>query len=95
MKYKNTVEMWHKIGEFADFLVQFSKFNEQLLSHECIYYDFDSQASEEECCNFTIKREKDFNSSEECWKCSFYTTLPDSEHKAKENPRTEKKGKKK
>ena len=68
--FKNDLEMWHEVKEFSKVLERLAEFNEIRLINLCRFYEWDSDASEEYCYNCAIIRKKDFNSKEECWKCS-------------------------
>ena len=70
MQYKNDLEMWHKY--VAEHLKKTARFQEIRLINQCIHYFFDNEAFEEYCKCPKIKREKDFNSENECWNCEFY-----------------------
>lgn len=71
---KNDLEMWHLFAEFAEEFREVFKYNEIQLIKLCKSYSYDNEACEEYCSNSRIRRTKDFNSQEECWKCPHYQT---------------------
>jgi len=64
--------MWHKFKEFAEWLTFVAGSKEQTLYSQCKFYSYDDDAFEESCNCPKIKRKKDFDASEECWRCLFY-----------------------
>ncbi len=80
MRFKNDLEMWHRMGEFARHLNVVAGHSENKLIRRCKYYEYDSGAAEEICrCPSTKweggfptgKLTTDFHSSDECYKCEF------------------------
>lgn len=73
MKHKNSdLGMWHGFRVMADHLQFVAQTEEQKLYSTCESYHYDDSAYEEECSQEKIMRKKDFDASEECWKCKFY-----------------------
>lgn len=72
MKFKSDLEMWHKIGEFAETLKKVAMFQENSEIRECKFYEFD-EAFEEHCHNpkRTDLAQNDHFSKNECWKCPY------------------------
>lgn len=71
MEFQNDLEMWHKYREMAEHFVKTAKFQENHLINKCVHYIFDD-VFEEYCRCRKIKRDGDFDSKNECWKCGFY-----------------------
>ena len=71
MEHKNDLELWHMFTIFAKKLIEVAQFNEMLLIHCCQYYHI-NETFEEYCKCPDIKRDKDFKSEKECYKCSFF-----------------------
>ena len=61
----------HERVEKARDLVKFLAYLELTEIPECRFYRWDNAACEEYCSHPLIRREKDFDSKQECWKCDF------------------------
>ena len=75
MKFKHDLEMWHMFKEFAERLKEVAEFSEIRLINLCKNYKWDGEASEEYCHHPDIRREGDFDSKNECWKCPYFGSL--------------------
>lgn len=72
-KFRNgDLGMWHNFGVMAEHLQFVAQAEEQNLYSKCESYHYDDSAYEEECSQEKITRKKDFDASDECWKCQFY-----------------------
>jgi len=80
LPFKSTLERYHMFGVLAEELKRYSKSKEGDEIRKCKFYEFD-EAFEEYChskerCKKEGKRDNDFDSKEECWKCPFREVKP-------------------
>ena len=67
------VRLYHELKEQAQKMAEMFAYHEMKKYKECIFYDYNSQACEEDCLCTQINRlGKDFCAEEECWLCNYY-----------------------
>lgn len=72
MKYIQTdLAYYHQAQKELKKMQQFFEFLEIREIPQCNFYSYDDEAFEEYCNHPEIKRDKDFDSRQECWKCKF------------------------
>jgi len=80
MKFKHTLERWHKIREFAEELAEMADFREIEEIRKCVYYEFDNRSAEEYCHHPSKLGEYgaafplNGKSQEICWQCKIRDT---------------------
>ena len=80
MEFKNELERWHQIKDFAKMLTELADYHEMKAIRKCIHYEFDNQSAEEYCWysstrgKYGAARGLNGESEEICWKCPNYNT---------------------
>lgn len=82
MEFKNEVDRWHKIKEFAEYVRRYAEFQEIDAIGNCSWYEWDNQAMEDYCWNDNVRKHPfktkalDNQSQEICSKCPYYDPRP-------------------
>ena len=85
MKFKNEIDRWRQIREFAEYVMKYASFHEMGAIHKCEWYEFDNQSAEDYCyCPELITPPLattglNGNSREICWRCPHYKVQENSE----------------
>ena len=72
IRFKHDLQMWHMLGEYARWMHFIAETEEQHEYEKCKHYSYDDDAFEEYCNCVKIKRKKDFNAKDECYRCKYY-----------------------
>ena len=80
MEFKNEIDRWRQIREFAEYIMKYADFREGVAIRECVHYEWDNQSAEEYC--WCPDREDpeypgrsvglNGESQKICWKCPHY-----------------------
>ena len=78
MEFRNKVERWHKLREYAEYLAKYTAFHERNAIRDCVHYEFDIQSAEEYCWCPQLRKHHlqttclNGESEKICWECPHY-----------------------